>query len=141
MSQDIDGTTCTITRGGENVGVLGIAYAEQGRATEALRAAGYGCECAGRVDLKRECTEDDHEVCDLSVALVYAREIAADTGTAAPELDALDAAGAGSKDEVAAAVAALRDRLPQGSDERMEAELLLGDIAGTGTEGTAAAPA
>lgn len=128
MSDEIDGTLCTIARGGAVVGRLAVAYTDRAAVTGALRGAGYECDCEEPQDLKAECTEDDHEVCDLSVSLVYASEIAADTGTPAPELDALQASGRGTKAEVLAAIAALRDRLPDGSTEQAEAANVVASI-------------
>lgn len=129
MAEEIEGTTCTIRRNGRVVGGLGIEHAERDGAKAALEAAGYQCDCGSEANFKTECTEDDPEVCEVSVALIYGLEIARDTGTPAPELEALNAAGHGGKGEVAEAFEALRDRLPEGSEERMEAEATLADLA------------
>lgn len=129
MADEIEGTVCRIARGGIQVGALGIADDERRAAVAALEAAGYQCDCPpSEVNFKAECSEDDHEVCDVSVALLYGLEIARDTGTAAPELEALETAGHGSKDEVRSGLVSLRDRLPEGSDERREAEETIRDL-------------
>lgn len=129
----MDGTLCRVTKNGVKVGAMVVDPTEQQSVTTALRNAGFQCDCGttdALLDLKQECTEDDHEVCDVSVALAYGLEIASDEHVTAPKLKELDERGYGTVDELVAGLVELREKLPPQSDAYKEVDATIGDFGG-----------
>lgn len=109
-----------IQKDGQDVGSL-ACYPDQCEDTAAaLRAAGYTVNARGEIAgetqelhrLDEECSIENHEPCDLSVAAAWVVGLAEDTGTDAAELNALVENGYETKEQVVAAMEAVAARLP-----------------------------
>jgi hypothetical protein len=113
----------SILRGETEVGALACYPDTCEDEIQALTAAGLtvrpmeGEEVAGESgDLKpidAECSADNHDACDISMAVAWVRDLASDTGTAAPEVQELLATGYRDKEQVIEVLSVVRDRLPE----------------------------
>lgn len=118
--EEFEGPLSVVKRAGKTVGVLAASEAEEPRVVDALRSAGYEVVPQGAViDLEGECDEDPAQEasvpqpCDIRVGVAYARDLAADAGVDAPEVQDLLEKRWVTVEEVEAAITTLQNRLPE----------------------------
>lgn len=110
----------SILRGETEVGAIACYPDTCDEEIQALTAAGLTVrpmDGDGDADdlkpIEVECSADNHDACDISMAVAWVRDLASDTGTDAPEVQALLQTGYRDKEQVIEVLTAVRDRLPK----------------------------